>query len=107
MKTIEKKIKDICFNKIIKGDKKFEYRLADFGLGTDYKFIIVNEETNKKIEFYIKNFRYVTGEELEKGAFHYVGYAEFIKTISEFYDKTLIFKYGAYIIEIPDKESFL
>ena len=108
MITIEKKIKDIYFNQIVKGEKKLEYRLADFGLGTDYKFVIINEEKpDLKIAFYIKDFKYITGEELEKGVYHYSGYDNLINILNQFHDKVLIYKYGAYIIEIPEKDKHL
>ena len=107
MKTIEKKIKDLYFQSIKRGTKKYEFRLADFSLGSYDKLILVNEKTKEEIKFNIKDFRYILGQDLQENGIAKNGYIHLIETLMEFYDKVDIFKFGAYIIEIPDKEEFL
>ena len=107
MQTIEKKIKDEYFRAIKEGDKKHEFRLADFVFGVDDKLILLNEDTKEEIKFYVLDFRFYPGEILLNERAVRPGYEGIIDIMKEFHDPALIFQYGLYAIKVPNKEKWL
>lgn len=89
MKRIEKKVTPEYFEAILKRDKNFEIRLADWKCGTGD--ILVLKEWDPKLKEY-------TGRTLEKK----VTYVAYSKEMEKFFLKKDIEKFGFQILGLED-----